>query len=54
MNLLRGPIERITIPTKSAMAWDEANMTSYFKKMKDVDTIEYNSCLLYTSDAADD
>lgn len=43
MNLLRGPIERITIPTKSAMAWDEANMTSYFKKMKDVDTIEYNS-----------
>jgi hypothetical protein len=43
MNLLKGPIERVVIPTKSAMAWDEANMTSYFKKMKDVDTIEYNS-----------
>jgi hypothetical protein len=43
MNLLKGPIERVIIPTKSAMAWDEANMTSYFKKMKDVDTIEYNS-----------
>jgi hypothetical protein len=43
MNLLKGPIERISIPTKSALAWDESLMTSFFKKLKDVDTIEYNS-----------
>jgi hypothetical protein len=43
MNLLRGPIERITIPTVSAVSWDESLMTAYFRRMKDVDTIEYNS-----------
>ena len=43
MNLLRGPIERVEIPTKSATNWDEALMTTFFKGMKDVDTIEYNS-----------
>jgi len=43
MNLLRGPITRISIPTKSAMTWDESLMTSYFRSLKDVDTIEYNS-----------
>lgn len=43
MNLLRGPIERIVIPTKSAIAWDEAKMTSFLKTLKDVDTIEFNS-----------
>jgi hypothetical protein len=43
LNLLRGPIERIVIPTKSAKQWDESLMTSYFRKMKDVDTIEFNS-----------
>ena len=42
-NLLRGPIERVTVPTKSAMAWDEALMTAFFRHQKDVDTIEYNS-----------
>ena len=43
MNLLRGPIERIILPTKSAKQWDESLMTGYFRKMKDVDTIEFNS-----------
>jgi hypothetical protein len=43
MNLLRGPIERISLPTKSATQWDEALMTGFFRKMSDVDTIEYNS-----------
>jgi hypothetical protein len=31
MNLLRGPIERVTVPTKSAMTWDEALMTAFFQ-----------------------
>jgi SNF2 family DNA or RNA helicase len=43
MNLLRGPIEQISIPTKSAISWDEAMMTAFFRSIKDVDTIEYNS-----------
>ena len=43
MNLLRGPIERVTVPTKAAMAWDEALMTAFFRQQKDVDTVEYNS-----------
>jgi len=43
MNLLRGPIERISIPMKSASSWDEALMTGFFKQLKDVDTIEFNS-----------
>lgn len=43
MNLLRGPIERISIPTKSAISWDEGLMTTFFRSLKDVDTIEYNS-----------
>jgi Type III restriction enzyme, res subunit/Helicase conserved C-terminal domain len=43
MNLLRGPIERVVVPTKAAMAWDEALMTAFFRHQKDVDTIEYNS-----------
>jgi hypothetical protein len=43
MNLLRGPIERISIPTKSAISWDEGLMTSYFRGLHDVDTVEYNS-----------
>jgi hypothetical protein len=43
MNLLRGPIERISIPMKSASSWDEALMTGFFRRLKDVDTIEFNS-----------
>lgn len=43
MNLLRGPIERISIPMKSAATWDEALMTGFFRQLKDVDTIEFNS-----------
>lgn len=43
MNLLRGPIERISIPVKSSISWDEGMMTSFFRKQKDIDTIEYNS-----------
>jgi hypothetical protein len=43
LNLLRGPIERVIIPTKNAISWDEGMMTSFLKQMPDVDTIEYNS-----------
>jgi hypothetical protein len=43
MNLLRGPIERITIPTKQAVSWDEGLMTAFFRRLTDVDMIEYNS-----------
>jgi hypothetical protein len=43
MNLLRGPIERVSIPMKAASSWDESLMTSFFKQLKDVDTIEFNS-----------
>lgn len=43
MNLLRGPIERVSVQTKSAMQWDEALMTAFFRGQKDVDTVEYNS-----------
>jgi len=43
MNLLRGPVERVSIPTKAVSSWDEALMTAFFRSVKDVDTIEYNS-----------
>lgn len=43
MNLIRGPIERITVPTKQAISWDEGLMTVFFRGLKDVDTIEYNA-----------
>ncbi len=43
MNLIRGPIERVEIPTKQAVSWDEGLMTSFFRKIPDVDTIEYNA-----------
>jgi hypothetical protein len=47
MNLLRGPIERITIPVKSIPTWDEEKMTSVFRNLPDVDTIEYNAVKKY-------
>jgi hypothetical protein len=47
MNLLRGPIERVIIPTTQVISWDEGMMTSFFKSLKDVDTIEYNSVKRY-------
>lgn len=43
MNMLRGPIERVVIPTDQAISWDEGMMTSFFRSMQDVDTVEYNS-----------
>ena len=43
MNLLKGPIQRVTIPTSSAVSWDEEAMTRFFRSIHDVDTIEYNS-----------
>jgi len=43
MNLLRGPIERINIPTLQAVSWDEGLMTAFFRDLPDVNTIEYNS-----------
>lgn len=43
MNLLRGPIKQLAVPTKSAVTWDESMMTAFFRSVKDVDTVEYNS-----------
>ena len=43
MNLLRGPIERALISASSVISWDEGMMTSFFRTLKDVDTIEYDS-----------
>jgi hypothetical protein len=43
MNLLRGPIERITIPFKTIPTWDEEKITKAFRKLPDVDTIEFNT-----------
>jgi hypothetical protein len=42
MNLLRGPIERISIPV-TPVSWDEGMMTVFFRSMPEIDTIEYNS-----------
>jgi len=42
LNLIRGPIERVSIPTKP-ISWDEGIMTVFFRGLTDVDTIEYNS-----------
>jgi hypothetical protein len=43
MNLLRGPIKQLAVPTKSAVSWDESMMTAFFRSVKDIDTVEYNS-----------
>jgi hypothetical protein len=43
MNLLRGPIEQITIPTKQSISWDEGMMLGFLRGVKDIDTIEFNS-----------
>lgn len=43
LNLLRGPIERIVIPVKELPTWDEAGMKKYFRKLPEVDTVEFNS-----------
>lgn len=45
MNLLRGPIERITIPIKSIPTWDEEKMTSVLRNVPDLDTVEYLSLI---------
>jgi superfamily II DNA or RNA helicase len=47
MNLLRGPIERITIPFGKATSWDEEKMKSAFRALPDVDTIEFNAVKKY-------
>lgn len=43
MNLIRGPIERVSIPTTQVVSWDEGMLTSFFRTIPEVDTIEYNS-----------
>jgi len=43
MNLIRGPIERVSIPTTQVISWDEGMLTSFFRTIPEVDTIEYNS-----------
>jgi hypothetical protein len=43
MNLLRGPIEQISIPMKAMDKWDEPGMTTFFRKIPEVDSVEFNS-----------
>jgi hypothetical protein len=43
MNLLRGPIDRIVIPTKAVPTWDEEKMKSSLRSIPDMDTIEFNA-----------
>jgi hypothetical protein len=43
LNLLKGPIERVSVPLKNVLSWDEAKMTGFFKGLPDVDTIEFNA-----------
>jgi hypothetical protein len=43
MNLLRGPIEVIQIPTTQVISWDEGMMSTFFRSLPEVDTIDYNS-----------
>jgi hypothetical protein len=47
MNLLRGPIERITIPFKSIAAWDEERISKAFRQLPETDTIEFNALKKY-------
>ena len=42
MNLVRGPIERVSIPTTQVVSWDEGMLTAFFRTIPEVDTIEYN------------
>jgi hypothetical protein len=43
LNLLKGPIERITVPMKATLTWDEAALAKFFRSIPDVDTVEFNS-----------
>jgi hypothetical protein len=43
LNLIRGPIERVSIPSTQVVSWDEGMMTSFFRSIPEIDTIEYNS-----------
>ena len=47
MNLLRGPLERITIPLKTIPTWDEQKMLAVLRGIPDMDTIEFNSVKKY-------
>jgi len=47
MNLLRGPIERITIPIASIPTWDEEKMRTVLRNVPDLDTIEFNTLKKY-------
>jgi hypothetical protein len=47
MNLLRGPIQRIIMPLKSIEQWNESAMGDFFRKLPDVDTVEFNSIKRY-------
>jgi hypothetical protein len=47
MNLLRGPIEQVTIPVRAIPAWDEERMTTALRTLPDVDTVAFNSVKKY-------
>jgi hypothetical protein len=47
MNLLRGPIERTTIPVRAIPTWDEERMTTALRAIPDVDGIEFNALKKY-------
>jgi hypothetical protein len=39
LNLIRGPIERVSIPTTQVVSWDEGMMTSFFRSIPEIDTV---------------
>jgi hypothetical protein len=43
MNLLRGPIERVSVPITDLPSWDEEKLKTALKLVQDIDTIEFNS-----------
>ena len=47
MNLLRGPIEQVTVPVRAIPSWDEERMSTVLKSFPDVDTVAFNSVKKY-------
>jgi hypothetical protein len=43
LNMLRGPIERITIPFKQIEGWDEDKMAGVLRQEPEIDVIEFNA-----------
>lgn len=47
MNLVRGPIERIVIPFKTIVTWDEEKMRGILRQFPEIDGIEFQAAKKY-------